>query len=170
MSDSSLHDGVGDFDLSESYVNSVMSSQTVLNTPVTEIFSKSRRKSHLSMPAVQDSAKKLCGVGSVNHDLIMGVERDNTFTDNSDDSEQSQNQGKNMPENNENRKVVTAKRNCINPPKKESELICTAASVHVDADVSVKDMICQMNNTMQSLFSSLNDKIKNRWNTTLKIS
>ena len=107
MSDSSLHNDVGDFDLSESYVNSVMSSQTVLNTPVTEIFSKSRRKRHLSMPAVQVSAKKLCGVGSVNHDLIMGVERDNTFTDN---SEQSQNHGKNMSENNENRKVVTAKK------------------------------------------------------------
>ena len=118
MSDSSLHDGVGDFDLSESYVNSVMSSQTVLNTPVTEIFSKSRRKSHLSMPAVQDSAKKLCGVGSVNHDLIMGVERDNTFTDNSDDSEQSQNQGKNMPKNNENRKVVTAKKKLYKSPQK----------------------------------------------------
>ena len=160
MSDSSLHDGVGDFDLSESYVNSVMSSQTVLNTPVTEIFSKSRRKRHLSMPAVQDSAKKLCGVGSVNHDLIMGVERDNTFTDNSDDSEQSQNQGKSMSENNKNKKVVTAKKKLYKSPKKESELICTAASVHVDADVSVKDMICQMNNTMQSLFSSLNDKIK----------
>ena len=58
------------------------------------------------MPVVQDSAKKLCGVGSVYHDLIMGVERDNTFTDNSDDSEQSQNHGKNMSENNENRKVV----------------------------------------------------------------
>ena len=116
MSDSSLHDDVGDFDLSES---SVMSSQTVLNTPVIEIFSKSRRKRHLSMPAVQDSAKKLCGVGSVNHDLIIGVERDNTFTDN---SEQSQNHGKNMSENNENRKVVTAKRNYINPPKKRVNL------------------------------------------------
>ena len=46
MSDSRLHDGVGDFDLSENYVNSFMSSQTVLNTPVTEIFSKSRRKRH----------------------------------------------------------------------------------------------------------------------------
>ena len=112
------------------------------------------------MPAVQDSAKKLCGVGSVNHDLTMGVERDNTFTDNSDDLEQSQNHGKNMSENNENRKVVTAKNKLYKSPQKESELICTAASVHVDADVSVKDMICQMNNTMHPLFSSLNDKIK----------
>ena len=34
MSDSNLHDDLVDFDLSESYVNSVMLSQTVLNTPV----------------------------------------------------------------------------------------------------------------------------------------
>ena len=30
----------------------------------------------------------------------------------------------------------------------------------MDADVSVKDMISQMNNTMQTLFASLSDKMK----------
>ena len=96
--------------------------------------------------------KKLCCVGSVNHDLIMGVQQDNTFTDNPDISEQSQNHGKIMSENNENRKVVTAKKKLYKSQKKESKLICTTASVHVDDNISVQDMICQMNNTMQSLF------------------
>ena len=41
-----------------------------------------------------------------------------------------------------------------------SELICTAACVHVDAGVSVKDRIYQMNTTMQTLFASLSDKMK----------
>ena len=41
-----------------------------------------------------------------------------------------------------------------------SEMICTAACVHVDAGVSVKDRISQMNTTMQTLFASLSDKMK----------
>ena len=68
------HDDLGDFDLSESYVSSAMSSQTVLNTLVSDIFGS--RKRHLSMPPVQDTVKKLCGAGSVNSDLIVGDERE----------------------------------------------------------------------------------------------
>ena len=70
MSDSHLHDELGEIDLlegAESYVNSVMSSQTVLSSPVTEIFSK--RKRHLSVPTIQDSAKKLRGICSDSSDL-----------------------------------------------------------------------------------------------------
>ena len=66
--------------------------------------------------------KKLCCVGSANHGLIMGVERDNTFTDNPDISEQSQNHGKIISENNENRKVVTAKTKLYKSPKKRVNL------------------------------------------------
>ena len=157
MSDSSLHDDLGDFDLSESsesYVNSVMSSQTVLNSPVTEIFS--RRKRHLSMPTVQDTVKKLRGVGSVNSELIEGVEREGVQIESSEQGQDLTN----MSDKNENRKVVTAKKKLYKSQKKDSEVICTAASVNVDADVSVKGMISQMNKTMHTLFESLSDKMK----------
>lgn len=157
MSDSSLHDDIGDFDLSESsesYVNSVMASQTVLNSPVTEIFSK--RKRHLSMPAVQDTVKKLRGVGSINNDLIEGVEREGAQTESSEQGQDLIN----ISDKTENRKVVTAKKKLYKSQKKDSEVICTAASVHVDGDVSVKGMISQMNKTMHTLFESLSDKMK----------
>ena len=72
MSESCIHDDLGDFDLSESYVSSVVSSQTVLNTPISEVFGS--RKRHLS--PVQDTVKKLRGAGSVNRDLIVGDERE----------------------------------------------------------------------------------------------
>ena len=93
MSDSNLHDDLVDFDLSESYVNSVMLSQTVLNTPVSVMSSQTvlntptsgtygrngnngTRKRHLSMPPVYDTVKKLRGAGSINSDLVVGGERE----------------------------------------------------------------------------------------------
>ena len=153
MSDSHLHDELGEIDLlegAESYVNSVMSSQTVLSSPVTEIFSK--RKRHLSVPTIQDSAKKLRGICSDSSDLTDGLERSDELVEITE-----------LPENvgqGQGRKVITAKKKLYKPQKKGGETICTAASVHVDADVSVKDMISQMNNTMQTLFASLSDKMK----------
>lgn len=157
MSDSNLHDDMGDFDLSEnseSYVNAVMSSQTVLSTPVSEIFSK--RKRNLSMPTIQDTAKK---IRSINSDLTEGAEREGIYTESPEQGQPGQDL-RITSEKNENRKVITAKKKLYKSQKNNSEVICTAASVHVDADVSVKDMITQMNNTMQTLFASLSDKMK----------
>ena len=54
--------------------------------------------------------------------------------------------------------MVTAKKK-LYKAQNHSEVICTAASVHVDADVSVKEMISQLNTTMQTFFASLSDKM-----------
>ena len=56
------------------------------------------------------------------------------------------------------RKLVPAKKK-LDKAQSNSEVICTAASVHVDANVSVKEIISQMNTTMQTLFASLSDKM-----------
>ena len=66
----------------------------------------------------------------------------------------------NMSENHETRKLVAAKKKLYKSQKKDTELIRTASCVHVDADVSVKDIISQMNTTMQTLFASLSDTMK----------
>ena len=111
------------------------------------------------MPTVQDTVKKLRGVGSVNSELIEGVEREGAQIESSEQGQDLIN----MSDKNESRKVVTAKKKLYKhdkSQKKDSEVICTAASVHVGADVSVKGMISQMNKTMHTLFESLSDKMK----------
>ena len=171
MSDSNLHDDLVDFDLSESYVNSVMLSQTVLNTPVSVMSSQTvlntptsgtygrngnngTRKRHLSMPPVYDTVKKLRGAGSINSDLVVGGEREGieiaeslAQDQNQGNTGQKQNHGnktENPVPNCGTRKLVTAKKK-LYKAQNHSEVICTAANVHGDADMSVKEMISQMN-------------------------